>query len=221
MEDIAGWITAVATSVAAFGIVFGAYQVRAAYQNIELMRKSIINDHEWRRRHYTSEILIDWNNSARPHIAYLSRKYPEFQSVPDFIGERKIKSTWGISVSEAEKIFHGRDLDAQETRDHLIELMNYLEGIAVAWEKNVVDRDFIRDSCGVAILDTCTFFSQFILTMTENRRREPWPPLSRVVNVWEAEDLRAHLEEQAKSAIKSHENSKNRLDERSPTGTFG
>ena len=233
MDTTTDWITAGASVVAACGIIFAAIQVYLskkqaetathslanAYDNLALMKKALEDDHEWRRIHYTSQLLTDWNASARIHLAHLNKRFPNFQSVPDFISNPDLKNHWRLPLEDAKRIFEGKDEETIETRDHLISLFNFLEGMAVAWEKNVVDQELIRDSCGVVMVDTCTYFAQFILLMTEESRRAPWPPLDRVVEYWEVHELRQRAENEADKWIERSEETSKKLEEKPKLGT--
>ena len=211
-------ITSVSSVIAAGGIVFAAWNVHLTKRQSEVAVKSLSDEHEWRRRHYTSELLINWNLTARVHLAYLNDLYPGFQTVPDFIEKEDVKDQWRISEKEAQEIFDGESEKHKNTRDHLVALFNYLEGIAVAWEKSVVDQELIRDSCAVVIIDTFTYFEPFVLYMTSKCRREPWPPLNRVIDYWAAEEIRELADEKSKDIARKSKIAKDRLDERPPTG---
>ena len=45
----------------------------------------------------------------------------------------------------------------------------------------MVYREAVGDSIGTVILDVCVYFQPFIEEMRKINRRDPWPPLSRVV----------------------------------------
>jgi hypothetical protein len=92
--------------------------------------------HEWNRRHYTVEFLDDWNENARSHLTVLEKQFPEFFAVPDFIKNPDLMNSWRLSEERAKQLVavksesEGLDSDELDIRGHLLELLNYFEGIA-------------------------------------------------------------------------------------------
>ncbi len=193
-----------AQTVTAVGSVFTAVGVFLAFLALR-------NRHEWNRRHYTVEFLSDWNESARKHLVVLETQFPEFFAVPDFIANPDLINSWRLNQSHAEQIVKpesepdGSLSDKPEIRRHLIALLNYFEGIAIAYELHVVDRTAVVDSVGTVILDVYVYFQPFIEEMRRINRRDPWPPLRRVVELWQKEAIRDKAQDQAKEASRSYE----------------
>ena len=170
---VAQAVTAVGSASTAVGVFLALLTLR--------------NTHEWNRRHYTIEFLDDWNESARKHLAVLEKQFPKLFAVPDFITEPNLMNSWPLDKDRAKELVkvesepQGSTPTELEIRGHLIELLNYFEGIATAYELYVVDRAVIEDSVSTVILDVCVYFQHFIWEMRKVNRRDPWPPLSRVV----------------------------------------
>lgn len=68
----------------------------------------------------------------------------------------------------------------------------------------MVDRAAIEDSVGTVILDACVYFQPFIEEMRKINRRDPWPPLSRVVELWLTEAIRRKAQDEAKEASRRY-----------------
>jgi hypothetical protein len=195
LSEIPVWkaATAIGSVSTAMGIVLALLSLRNAQQTLQ-------DAHEWNRRHYTVEFLSDWNERARTHLAELERKFPDFFAVPDFINNPEEMKSWRMHHIEAKNVVAGGAGDKLEIRTHLIDLLNYFEGIASAYEQYVVDRLAVEDSVGTVIQDVYVYFQPFIEEMRQINRRDPWPPLSRVVDVWLAEAKRQKAEEKAEEA---------------------
>ena len=184
------------------------------------------NTHEWYRRNYTAEFLDDWNESARKHLAILERQFPEFFAVPDFITNPDLRNSWCLDQTIAEQLVKivckpvESISDDLGIRGHLIALFNYFEGIAIAYELHVVDRAVIVDSVGTVILDACVYFQPFIEEMRKINRRDPWPPLSRVVELWLTEATRRKAQDGAEEASRRYREAlkKSEAKMKQPTG---
>lgn len=187
---------------------------------------TIRNAHEWNRRHYTIEVLENWNECARKHLIVLEKQFPDFFAVPDFIINPDLMGSWCIDENQAKQLLAVKserqepDHTELDIRGHIIELLNYFEGIASAYEQHVVDREAIEDSVGTIILDVCVYFQPFIEEMRKINRRDPWPPLSRVVELWLIEETRRKAQSQAKEASRRHEEAIKKFESKmkQPTG---
>ena len=193
----------VAQAVMAVGSLSTAVGVFLAFLTLR-------NTHEWNRRHYTIEFSDDWNECARKHLNVLERQFPELFAVPDFIEKPDLMNCWCLNRRTAEQLVtiqsesQGTSPDQLDIREHLIELLNYFEGIVTAYEQHVVDRAAIEESVGTVILDVCIYFQPFIEEMRKINRRDPWPPLSRVVELWLTEATRRKTQAQAAEATLRH-----------------
>src|SRR5712692_1614848 len=140
--------------------------------------------HEWNRRHFTVQLIGGWNAQAREHLTSLTREFPAFFQVPDFIKNPEAKKSWTINPDRAKRIVRAEPEPQNEARpdaniairDSLIALMNYFEDVATAYKLHIVDRDAVRDSFGAVMLDVWTYFYPFIAEMRSINRRDPWPP---------------------------------------------
>lgn len=181
---------------------------------------SLRNTHEWNRRHYTIDFLGNWNESTRKHFVALEKQFPEFFAVPDFITSPHLMESWCLDKNQAKQLVEVKSEHEIVLRGHLVELLNYFEGIASAYEQHVVDREAIEDSAGTVILDVCVYFQPFIEEMRKINRRDPWPPLSRVVELWLKEAYRRTAQKQAEEASRRHEDALKKFESKlkQPTG---
>lgn len=181
---------------------------------------SFRNTHEWNRRHYTIEFLGNWNESTRQHFVALEKRFPEFFAVPDFITNPDLMESWCLDRNQAKELVEVKSADEIDLRGHIVELLNYFEGIASAYEQYVVDREAIEDSAMTVILDVCVYFQPFIEEMRKINRRDPWPPLSRVVELWLKEAYRRTAQKQAEEASRRHDDALKKYESKlkQPTG---
>jgi hypothetical protein len=170
------------------------------------------DSHEWNRRQYTIEFLRDWNESTREHFIELELQFPEFFEVPDYINDPAMMESWCIDKNRSTEIIKEKSEKNIKLRDHLIRLLNYFEGIASAYEQHVVDRDEIEDSAATVILDFWVYFQPFIEEMRRVNRRDPWPPLSRIVDLWLNEELIQTRGRQAEEASRRYEETLRKLE---------
>jgi hypothetical protein len=166
--------------------------------------------HEWNRRHYTIELMGSWNTRARPHLSFLEHEFPNFFAVPDFIGNPEVLRSWKLDADRARQLVASDGSPPQagskdlEIRDHLIELFNYFEDLSIAYEQYIVDRSTAEDSFAPTMIDVYTFFQPFIEEMRRVNRRDPWPPISRTVDLWYLAATRRKAQEVASEVEKRH-----------------
>ena len=209
----------VSEAIAASGLVMTAL-------SLFLGAITLRETHDWNRRHYTVELMQNWNPQTRKHLAYLRQHFPDFMNVPDFIAKPESKSSWEMDREIAKAAVHSTPTDADadqlylETCDHLIALMNYLEDVSAAYEQHIVDRSAVEDSLGPVMVDTYVYFRPFIDEVRSVSRHEPWPPLKRVVEAWEATAFRLKRETDASDARKRALEANARVRGKSETGNM-
>jgi hypothetical protein len=207
-------------AVVAVGALSTAVGIFLAYYSLR-------DSHEWNRRQYTIQFLGCWNECARDHLNVLEKEFPDLLNVPDFIKNPDLIKTWCIKDEEAKKLAdlmshpeeNCREMDI---RRHLIELFNYFESIANAYEQHVVDRSAVVDCDATAMLDIFIYFQPFIKEMRKINRRDPWPPLSRVAELWLNEATFSKSKVQADEASRRYEEASKRLESKlkKPTGVL-
>jgi hypothetical protein len=175
---------------------------------------------EWNRRQYTVDFLKNWNECTREHFVELEKQFPDFLAVPDFIKKPDLVESWCIDKEKAKLIAEVKSESDRKLRVHLVELFNYFEMIASAYEQHVVDRDAVQDSAGTVILDFCVYFQPFINEMRKSNRRDPWPPLSRVIDLWLNEEFSQSRQKQADEASRRYVETLKKLESKlkKPTG---
>ncbi len=174
LETVRLWITAVGLLISAGALLCAAYGIN--------------QQHEWQRRHFAAEMINAWNSQSSTHKAAIENVYPYL-----FRDERAKESRQPIPLEEARQIYLStKDADATrwETRNHCIALLNYFEFVASAWEKQVGDRKMLEDSFKSTILRWHHDLGEFMAVMRDYRSYHPWPPLTRVVAQWTADNTK-------------------------------
>lgn len=172
--------------------------------------------HEWNRRHYTVEMLSQWNEKGRFHVEFLQRQFPEYFPVPDFVKNPEALREWRLDPARAKEIAisivantkgsPSRVVLDLEIRSRLIQLLNYFEQICVAYDLRVLDKKAFEDSFAPIMIELYLYFEPFVDELRRLNRREPWQPLARTITLW-IEELRFRKAQQQRDVAKA------RLDE--------
>ncbi|QIF02387.1 hypothetical protein [Roseimicrobium sp. ORNL1] len=185
-----GYHESVKDSVSSAGVVFTASGLFfAAY--------SLSENHRWNRYQYTLEMMAEWNNQVRSHLDVIFSNFPALYQIPDNLN----LSQWKIDEGRAKEINTATSQSQDATiRNSILTTMNFFEAMARAYEIGAVERDTVRESFGPMMLDLWHYFGPFVVVAGRSDHRDPWPPLRRVCNLWNAEYLRAVAAEAAKAA---------------------
>ena len=160
---------------------------------------SMREGHEWNRRHETVRLMVEWDQRARIHLDALEQRYPQIFDFPAITDEKwndpnYYDDDWCIPEADVEKLKSAgssadADVDWSALRSHLISLLNFFESLAIACEQSTVKPDVVRDSLGPLVIVVVRFAKPFMKELGERQKRDPWPPLSRIVRRWQHEKL--------------------------------
>lgn len=92
-----------------------------------------------------------------------------------------------ISKQAAVEIYLSRRENEQglwELRFHLIQLLNYFEMVASAYNNDVADKKMIEDSFKRVMIRYHEVLKNFIDIVIVHRHGNPWQPYSELVNKW-------------------------------------
>jgi len=204
LQDAATTVATVIGAVAAF-LVFRTLvatqeslagtqeSLKATQETLKAANETFHADHEWRRRHYTAELMSHWNERARSDIAFLEHHFPKYYPVPDFSKNTGQLDQWHIDADYAKTVVKSvvnstteqppNPIDL-EVRDRLVRLFNYFEDVSVAYELDVIDRESIAESFGSVMIEIYLYYQPFVVEMGRLLYRQPWPPFSRIVQLW-------------------------------------
>ncbi len=196
-QSSAARLSALGQLLAAGGVLAAVGALIMQHKQISLQRTQMRAEYDWRVRQFTLELGQNWNQHTRKHLDVLSREFPAFFRVPKIDD-----SAWHLPKTRARQLVLCEGEEPTQARaevdinrdralrSHLISLLNYFESMAQAYEQKVVDTKAIEDSFSSMMIDTYDYFGPFVDEMKLVTRREPWPPLERVVAYWRAAKLR-------------------------------
>ncbi len=200
-ESVKNAITGAAVAFTGFSLFMTAY--------------SVSETHRSNRYSYTLRMMEEWNNQIRSHLDAIDAAFPDFRRVPDD------KSVWKIPTDRAEQILAAGNTPGSpdaSLRNSLITTLNFFEAMARGYELSSVERETVRESFGPMVLDVWHFFLPFIDKMRADRKREPWPPLLRVCEVWDADDMRQKKAADAVDATAKYKEKQRNARQVRPTG---
>jgi hypothetical protein len=181
-----------ATTVAS---IIGAVAAYLVFQTLKAAYETLHADHEWKRRQYTAELMSHWNERARPDIEFLEHHFASYYPVPDFsrdLSKDTGEFKWHMDADYAKTIVNSvknlahekaKPIDS-EIRDRLVRLFNYFEDVSVAYELGVIEREPIAESFGSVMIEIYLYYEPFVVEMGKLLYRQPWPPFSRIVELW-------------------------------------
>lgn len=159
-------ITAIASTVAASGVIFIAWQALSNSKQARNSSRQIKLDHERSRREAAINLMKYWNELAHDllpsmHIRRMIEELDINQCEKLFLGKPVSINKCNISLIESFfssiPLVHNKELKIEDGSIHLDELqthqvcthfslyMNVLEIVATAWRHNIVDREIIED----------------------------------------------------------------------------
>lgn len=138
-------------------------------------------DSSWNRRLFATNMIKEWNDSVRKHIMIIEKKYPHIvhknpstnQLEP--IPKLDVKAIYETNASDPE---------LWELRENIIELLNDLEFISIAWSRRVADRIIIYKSFKWQLVNWYKALKPFMEMTKSGRGEHPWSPFQEVVEHW-------------------------------------
>jgi len=139
-------------------------------------------NHDWQRRQYAMEIFRGWNDNTADHAQAIENAFPHIRDVDRTTG--KVNE---ITKEHAKRIYtcDFGDTKNWQLRFHIIELLNYLEFVAVAYSQGVADKQIILDSLKSPLIKWHDILKNFIETVSLCEGYEPWKPYIDVVAEWQ------------------------------------
>lgn len=158
MSEVTDWISAIANSIVAGGLLLTLRQVNIASKELKQARADMEGDHERSRRERAIELFAAWARHLNQRAA-ASRKFSErlssdqaralfnqdsFEVDEKYLGLLTAALSGKAPVPENGKIKLTEEL-ASEIRWQIVTYLNNLEAILAAWLHNVADKQIIEE----------------------------------------------------------------------------
>lgn len=127
----------------------------------------------WNRRHYAHEIIRTWNDNVTDNRGNIMDTFGEA-----FIGHETLSEERCLK-----EIFSGNT----DLLDEITRVINYHEGFATAYTRNIAERAMIKRSVEKNISLWYTVFENFIRMESCRRGYEPWGAYTDLMEMWEIE----------------------------------
>jgi hypothetical protein len=99
-------------------------------------------DHDWRRREVALQLIGSWNENTSRQIAEIKKLLPHMRDQDEVAGR-----VADMTRKQAEDVYQAvHEGEHWETKLSLIQLLNYYENIAIAYEYKVADEEILRSS---------------------------------------------------------------------------
>jgi len=167
------WLTAIGT----IGTLIGAW----------LVYKALKADHDWNRRQYAMDMLKDWNANTAGHAKAIEDVFPHLRDV-----DRTGGQVTELTKQQSKHIYTCNPEDASlwNVRFHLVELLNYLEVIAIAYVEGVADEGMVHRCFRGPMMKWHDILTNFIQVVETCEGYQPWEILQQVVGEWKAGQIR-------------------------------
>jgi len=143
---------------------------------------TLVADHDWRRREYSINLLIHWNDYTADHAKMIEEAFPHIRDVDHTTGEVN-----ELTREQAKQIYTcGPDnKNYWDLRFHIVELLNHLEAIVTAYNNQVADRLIITKSIKEPLTTWLDILKNFLTVVEECEGYQPWLPFIETVSGWE------------------------------------
>jgi hypothetical protein len=140
-------------------------------------------EYEWRREHFTVELLGKFKDQVREHREILMQTFPALHHSDGGCPPSREQCARIIAAKKGAYLLDDKS-DAFEVRHHVVSVLNIFEHVAFAYERQLGDRDAIEASFSPLILRWHGFFANFIEEQNREFGADMWPPLTRVAQKW-------------------------------------
>ncbi len=151
-----------------------------------LVFKTLKSNHDWQRREYATNIVRDWNTNTSWHWQAIETVFPHLRDI-----DRTSGLVSELTRQQALEIYTCEPSSRAywELRYHFIELLNYLEFVAVAYIQNVADHEIVESCLQLPMVKYHDMFRNVIDVVENCEGYRPWEPYTQVVGRWKARSV--------------------------------
>jgi len=164
-------ISLVVLAIGSIGTLIGSWYVF----------KTLKADHDWNRRKYAADFLNTWDIRAGAHFRAIEDRFPHLRDI-----DRTTGKTNEITREIAKQIYtcDPSDKDSWDLRFHIIELLNFLEDVTLAYAHNVADKEMLLSSVRNATIRWHDVLRNFVEIVELCEGNQPWTVFTSVVEDW-------------------------------------
>lgn len=172
----------IAWLAAAFGAMMAGMSTFFAYLTFRRQSASFIADHERSKKASAVDLILQWNQNTLIHRRSIETAFP------GLLDRSTSRGVVELTKQQATNIYNSDPKSPDwELRFNLIELLNFFEAVAVAFESGVADRKLIEDSFRGVLRNYYEALHNFIVVVKESRGLNPWEPYVTLIRRWEPE----------------------------------
>jgi len=169
---VAGSLGALVTGCSAF----------LAYRSLQRQQISFQADHDRSKRALGVNLILQWNASTLSHRRAIEKTFPG-------LIDRQDGKIVELTKQQAQEIYTAQPgSDHFELRFHLIELLNFFEAVAVAYQHGVADQVLIDQCFKGTLLNYHGALHNFMKAVEKSRGYNAWAPYENLINNWNAND---------------------------------
>lgn len=142
--------------------------------------RSLRENHEWNRRQYAMNIIVNWNQNTVEHAKAIEEQFPGIRYLDRMSGAMN-----EITLSRAIQILGAKpESEDFNVRFHIISLLNYFEYVALSASTQVADRDIIINTLSGPIRKWISVLHNFNNAVSQCWGFQPWDGLLKTVEQW-------------------------------------
>lgn len=161
------------------GWAFTITTILLAYKSLKANHRTLETNQAWNRKHYALQMLVSWNQHTIEHRQAIEAWKP------GLINASRKRGKVVFSDEEAAALYTSKSAESASVRLHIVQLLNYLEYVAVAYEENIAEQSVIEDSFKDIMLAYYDALTPY-LKHAEEHGRQPWQLFVKTMLSWGA-----------------------------------
>jgi len=176
MAEVLQQVSWVASSI---GILATGCSAYLAYRSLNRQQKIVKADHDRSKRAFAVKLLLKWNNNTLVHRRAIEKAFPGLL-------DHKHGDYTQLTKKHATEIYNATNNESElfELRFHIIELLNFFEAVAMAYENSVADQEILETSFKGTLNNYYIALHDFLAIVEDCRQYQPWKPYITLVRRW-------------------------------------
>jgi len=145
------------------------------------MIRTLRADHDWRRREFSLNLNSKWLEMKGKSAIEIEKEFPHIR----YTGMNNEKHE--LSREKAIEVYNEvNDRPTYELRNHIINLLNFMDFIAQAYFNGVADRQILDSSMKFSILSWYKSLEHFVEVVQEQENTRYWGKLQDLILIWQS-----------------------------------